>query len=311
MTGESAVAAAAQGRCFLCDLLAREVAWRENGYEALACRCGLTFVSPPPRPGAVDPAYDAHSASFYRLPAAAKVAWLRRTCPGGRLLEIGCGEGWFLDAARRAGFDAHGIDAHPRRSADACARGLAVRHGLFEEARIDERFDVVAHCDLLSHFPEPIAALAKMRRLLTADGVLFFEVGVLGASVRQWYPRIGGIGLPQHRWLYSDAALGRLFAAAGLEVVATRRFGLGPAVWLSHSLRRVAPVLRRWMTSPPAPVPTPVTPAAPAPRRGWRRWADQAQERVESFARYQVGAWTPRLGPATLLVVAQPVERAP
>lgn len=310
MFGQSAMAAASEGRCFLCGAPADEIAWRECGYEAVACRCGLTFVQPPPADAVVNPTHDAHSAAFYRLPAKSKVDWLKGRRAGGTLLEIGCGDGWFLDAAERGGFVARGLDANQSRVAAARARGLDVRLGLLETTAIEERFDVVFHCDLLSHFPEPVGALRSMTRLLTAEGALFFEVGILGGAFRTWYPRIGGIGLPQHRWLYSDAALEKLLADAGLRVVAAKRFGLGPSVWLSHSIRRVAPLARRLMLRPKSNEGPATEVAATAPRRpAWRRYLDDLQERVESFARYEVGALTPEFGPATMLIVAEPQER--
>jgi SAM-dependent methyltransferase len=309
----NATTSAAQGVCFLCGARPRDVAWHENGYDAVACSCGLVFVQPPPAAGVVDPADDAHSAGFYQLPAAAKVAWLRRHRANGRLLEVGCGDGWFLEAARRAGFDVHGIDTNGTRVAACRARGLDVRHGLFEDAAIAERFDVVFHCDLLSHFSEPAAALARMRELLRPDGLLFIEVGLLGGPARPWYPRIGGIGRPQHRWLYSEAALAQLFGRVGLRVVASRRFGLGPSVWLSQSIRRIAPsvrwLIRRSAGAPPSQGarPSAGTRAPTAEMRpAWRRRLDGLQAQLESFARYDIGAWTPHFGPATLFVLAEP-----
>ncbi|MDB4966601.1 MAG: Methyltransferase type 12 [Myxococcales bacterium] len=303
------MAAAAEGRCFLCGTPAEAVAWRENGYDAVACPCGLTFVRPPASERVVDATFDAHSAAFYRLPARSKVGWLMRQRGVGKLLEVGCGDGWFLEAARHAGVEARGIDANPDRVARARARGLDVRHGLLEETRIDDRFDVVFHCDMLSHFPEPIAALRRMTDLLADEGALFFEVGLLGAPARAWYPRIGGIGLPQHRWLYSDDALAKLFAEAGLRVVASKRFGLACSVWLSQTVRRIAPVAKRLIRGRASVGDTPGSASGPASLPRWRRYADGVQERVESFARYEIGALTPTLGPATLLVLAEPTRR--
>jgi SAM-dependent methyltransferase len=306
----SATASAAEGRCFLCGTPSAVLAWRENGYDAVACACGLAFVRPPPPDGVVDPAYDAHSAAFYRLPAASKVRWLVRHRPPGTLFEVGCGEGWFLEAARDAGFDAHGLDADGRRVATARQRGFDVRHGLLEDTVIDERFDVVFHCDLLSHFPEPIAALRRMSALTAPDGVLFFEVGLLGAPMRAWYPHIGGIGLPEHRWLYSERALATLFARAGLRVVAQKRFGLGLSVIAGASLRRIARSARSLIRGSGS-VPSQATPAVRVNARpAWRSQLSALGERFDNFVRYELGAWTPTLGPGTLLVLATP-EVAP
>lgn len=306
MIDATATAAAVDGRCFLCGTPARDVAWRENGYDALACDCGLAFVHPLPPDGAVDPTYDAHSAAFYRLPAAGKIGWLLRHRAAGKLLEIGCGDGWFLETAKQAGFDARGLDADRARVATARRRGLDVRHGLLEELATDERFDVVFHCDLLSHFPEPIAALQRMSALTARDGVLFFEVGLLGAPVRAWYPHIGGIGLPQHRWLYSERALATLFARAGLRVVASKRFGLGPSVIAAAASRAVARAARRLIAGPQRPSDDSTRVMHPVRRAAWRSQLAALGERVDNFARYDVGAWMPTLGPATLLVLATP-----
>lgn len=303
---ESATAAAASGVCFLCGTPSQALAWRENGYDAVACDCGLAFVRPPPADGVVDPTYDAHSADFYRLPAASKIRWLLRRRPAGTLLEIGCGEGWFLEAARDAGFDAHGLDADRRRVEAARQRGFDVRHGLLEESVIDERFDVVFHCDLLSHFPEPIAALRRMTALTAPNGVLFFEVGLLGAPMRAWYPHIGGIGLPEHRWLYSERALATLFARAGLRVIAQKRFGLALSVIAAASLRRIARSARSLIRGPQRTL-SDVSPAGTVGARPlWRSQLAALGERFDNFVRYDVGAWTPTLGPGTLLVLATP-----
>jgi len=285
---ESAISAARDGRCFLCGTPAGAVAWRENGYDAVACACGLAFVQPPPPDGAVDPRYDAHSAAFYRRPAASKVDWLLQHRPPGTLLEIGCGEGWFLEAARRAGFDASGIDADADRVTTARRRGFEVRQGLVEDLAVDERFDVVFHCDLLSHFPEPIAALRRMSALTRPGGVLFFEVGLLGAPMRAWYPHIDGIGLPQHRWLYSERALGTLFLRAGLRVIAHKRFGLGPSVIAAASLRRLARSARSLIRGAPA-QPSSVAPATrPSLRAAWRSQLSALGERFDNFVRYEI-----------------------
>jgi SAM-dependent methyltransferase len=283
----SARAAAAEGRCFLCGGLARDVAWRENGHTAVACACGLTFVHPPP--GELDPAIDTHPESFYRLPAALKVAWLRRRRAGGRLLEIGCGDGWFLDAARAAGFTAQGLEVAPARARAARRRGHAVIEGRFEDAALEGGYDVVWHCDLLSHFEEPVAALEKMRGLLAPGGALFFEVGVLGGEMRRFYPRVGGLGLPRHRWLYDERALDALVARAGLRVVARKRFGLAPVLWLHAAARLLRGRPRGGGVG-----------GGGAPSR-----ASIALEWLSSLARYRAGALTPGLGPATLLVLAE------
>ncbi|PYO11972.1 MAG: hypothetical protein DMD75_09035 [Candidatus Rokuibacteriota bacterium] len=286
------------GRCVVCDGVSALVVWRENGYEGRACRCGTVYASPPPPLGAVDPTVDGHPDSYYAVPARRRVRWIQRYRPRGRVLDIGCGEGHFLAAAQAAGYDVAGIEPHPGRARRAEARlGAPVECALFESCRPGEaEFDIVYHCDLLSHFADPIAALRKMGGFLRPDGVLAFEVGLLGGIAPWWYTMIGTIGYPQHRWLYSVRSLRRLLARADLELAHTAHFGLAPGTLFVAGVRSLARRYRRLRAAPQRPGP----PAAAA-RVSVTRFVD----RTESFWRYTVGRLSPRVGPATLFAIAR------
>src|SRR5262249_35759674 len=144
-----------------------------------------------------------------------------------------------------------------------------------------------------SHFEDPIQALRKMGSLLTPDGVLALEAGTLGGIQPFWYRWIGEVGFPQHRWLYSEKALPRLFDRAGLHIVAMQHFGLAPAVALHRSRVLAARVIRFMLR-----------------KRAGRSNCDANRqhsshgiyELAEQFLRYRVGAIAPKIGPATWLI---------
>ena len=296
------------GRCAVCDRTSTRVVWQENGYEGRACACGTVYTTPPPPPEAVDPTVDGHPDSYYAAPAARRVRWIRRRHPGGRLLEIGCGEGHFLAAAQAAGYDVAGVEPHPGRARRAANRlGAPVECARLESCRLGEaRFDVVYHCDLLSHFADPEAALRTMVEFLRPDGVLAFEVGLLGGIAPWWYPLIGTIGYPQHRWLYSERSLRMLLARADLELTHAAHFGLAPGVLFLSGVRSLARGVRQLRGA---------TGRAGITRRAERSDATprvsltRLVDRTQSFWRYTAGRLSPRLGPATLFVIASP--RAP
>lgn len=293
------------GRCFLCGRAPERVVWREHGYGAAACACGLRFVQPAPQPGSIDPLADPHDDAFYRLPATYKARWVRRHAPGRTLLDVGCGDGHFLVAARAAGWDVTGLEPHRDRAARARARGLRVLPRSLEQMEAQpERWDVVYHCDLLSHFEEPIEALRRMRALLAPGGALCFEAGLLGGISPRWYALIGDIGLPQHRFLYTHDALARLCARAGLAIEQVRHHGLAPSVMLAAGTRLVAQMVRcaRGLDRGASGTEERARP----PRPLWRRLLHAAYERAGYIARYPVGAIAPDVGPATLLVLARP-----
>ena len=286
-------------RCVVCDGASPRVVWRENGYEGRACACGTVYTTPEPTPGVVDPTVDGHTESYYARPARRRVRWLRRHRPSGRVLEIGCGEGHFLAAAQAAGYEVAGVEPEPGRARRAARRLAApVQCALLETCALgNARFDIVYHCDLLSHFADPVAALRTMTGLLRPDGVLAFEVGILGGIAPRWYSMIGGLGYPQHRWLYSEGSLRRLLARADLELTHATRFGLAPTVLAVSAIRSLARASRPWRSAR-----TSATGIAPPTRST----ASRVVDRLEPFWRYTAGRLAPGVGPATVFAIARP-----
>lgn len=285
--------------CFLCDLPAGREVWRENGFSARECPgCHMLLAWPPPVEERFDPTDDIHIEEFYSLSAPFKARWVARRCPPGRLLEIGSGEGPFLAAARRLGYEVVGLEPHPARARRCRERhGIEVVEGLLEDHPLPTAgFDVVFHIDLLAHLADPVDGLRRMVALLAPGGVLCFEVGVLAGISRSWYPRIHSLGLGPHRQLFSRRSLDLLFARAGLEVVDRQWFGCGP--W--HLLGRGGGWVRRLADS--------VGRGTEAAEPGTSPGVVRLHQRWRTFLRYRVGALTPGLGPQTGLVVARPAD---
>jgi len=287
------VQTSAKSACFLCDKVSKTVIWREEGIEGLLCDCGMVYTNQFTCPTRPEPTREYHPQHFYSLPAAFKAAWVACHCPRGRLLDVGCGAGFFLAAVREHGYEVIGLEPNPAYDADLAKCGIAVVHEYIEETSLHRHsFDVVYHCDLLAHFPDPIRSLSAMCELLAPRGVLCFEVGLLGGVSPSWYSLVGRIGLGQHLWLYSDLAFKRLMQKAGLEIVHIQYFGLAPQVLGT----RVFGVLNKRL----------IAPAWQAVSRNGRERAVAAQASLINFLRYRVGSLLPFVGPQTLLVVAKP-----
>jgi len=266
------------------------------GYQGRRCSCGMVYTHPQPAPGSIDCTIDHHPVEFYAGSAAFKARWVAARCPPGRLLEVGCGEGFFLMEARARGYDVVGLDAHLGRARHVSETlQIEVESCRLEDSRLPPAsFDVVYHCDLLAHFSDPIAALHLMARLLRPDGVLCFEVGILGGISPIWYRFTGGLGLGYHLWLYSGKAVYALLAQAGLHLEHVQRFGLAPRAVVGTVVTRLGRRAARRSDSP-----SPLV----APRRRIGQW-------VSTFLRYRVGSVTPRIGPETWLIVARPISRS-
>jgi SAM-dependent methyltransferase len=98
-------------------------------------------------------------------------------------LDIGTGEGAFLDLARERGHYTAGIELSPSAAAAATAKGHAVYCGSVLDSRLGETgtYDIVTLWDVLEHIPEPRRALAAAFRFLTPGGTLALVTPMMGS----------------------------------------------------------------------------------------------------------------------------------
>jgi SAM-dependent methyltransferase len=166
--------------------------------DVVQCRhCRCSFVSAIHTNDRRDPAdYEQRYRKERRLDKASR-CWrllpreLRDHGAGTRLLDIGCGDGGFLDIARREGFSTAGIEP----STEAAAATAGTGHRVWCEAPpgwpaiVADTFDLITMWDVLEHLPDPRLALERAYALLSPrgrlviltplNGSLFDRVGLL------------------------------------------------------------------------------------------------------------------------------------
>ncbi len=95
----------------------------------------------------------------------------------GRMLEIGSSPGFFLDEAKKLGWDVQGVDLSKlAKEYSEDKFGIPVFQGTVQEAAFADRtFDVIVINDVLSQMRDPKSALQEARRVLKNDGVLYLS----------------------------------------------------------------------------------------------------------------------------------------
>lgn len=147
---------------------------------------------------------------------------VRKYVPRGRLLEIGCGTGFFLAEMSRF-FHVCGIDISPvalERSRANCP-GADIRRMSAEELDIfpEGYFDVVVARHVMEHLRDPAGVLVSCGRILRPGGLLLLVVPHTDSISRKW-KRDGWYGYrdPTHISLLSSGEWLGLLRRAGFEV---------------------------------------------------------------------------------------------
>jgi SAM-dependent methyltransferase len=120
-----------------------------------------------------------------------------------RLLDVGAHAGRFLVAARRAGWNAEGLELNPKTGAYAAAvTGASVHQGSVHTFDADGRYDAVTLTDVLEHIPEPRTVLSRARRFLAPGG--WIAIKVPHGPAQRLKERLRGIVRPGYRPTLAD-----------------------------------------------------------------------------------------------------------
>lgn len=142
---------------------------------------------------------------------------IRDVALGARVLEVGCGEGAFIERLCRSGVEARGIELNAAAVNVAHSRGLPVTLESLADVLKREAgtYDVVCSFQVLEHVPDPQAFLRESTGLLRKGGLLIFCVPNAESFIRYEF---NPLDMPPHhisRW--SPRTIVHLERLFGLE----------------------------------------------------------------------------------------------
>jgi len=194
----------------------------------VACtRCGFVYLNPRPDDYELREYYPGAHYRASSLPDTLPDAYrwrfsqIEQWAAMGKLLDVGCGEGYFLTFARQRGWDPYGVDTSPE-AIEAARKWLGDRvscQTLQEAAYPSETFDVVTLFEVVEHLPDPVAHLQEVWRILKPGGWIFLSApnfaSVERRLFRQWWV---GLDAPRHLQQFTPGTLRAALQAAHLTV---------------------------------------------------------------------------------------------
>ena len=166
---------------------------------------------------------------------------------GARLLDIGCGTGYFLHAASGAGFRVTGIEkSRMAREKAVSLFGLNVQDDL-DRLASEQSFEVITLWHVLEHLEKLNESIDKVREMLAPDGTLVialpnhhsYDAEVYG---KQW----AAYDVPRHLWHFTPHTVELLMKKHGMKMVKKYRMPLDAFYisLISESYKGRSPLIR-------------------------------------------------------------------
>lgn len=212
--------------------------WNNLSQVVRCGHCGLQFVNPMPNKEFLDQLYrqDGEEHPYYRnylrerterkksydKQYHRRLQLIEKYRRGkGKLLDIGCGGGFFLKTAEERGWDPHGIDVVPGfvKFARDELQLKNVHCSSLEQSQYEKHFfDAIVLWDLIEHLPHPSAFLKMINTLLRPGGFLVIWTPNANNAAwlkENWY----GYQPLQHLYFYSPKTLNQTLETTGFHTV--------------------------------------------------------------------------------------------
>lgn len=140
----------------------------------------------------------------------------------GKILDVGCGNGEFIQAAQQEGHECVGIDVS-KAAVELCTRkGFDAVEGDFLSHSFAKKFDLITLWDVMEHLRHPRRFAERAASLISTTGSLVLKIpspGTLNFQLLRAFPARGGtlLGAPGHVQYFTEGSLSELLALAGFK----------------------------------------------------------------------------------------------
>ncbi|QPC84319.1 class I SAM-dependent methyltransferase [Phototrophicus methaneseepsis] len=234
-------------RCNLCGYRETQPFCPQNGRGLVQCQnCGLVYVGQQPDP---EELYALYGETYFHNDESGEVGYtnyikdeknIRKTVnrrfdhiekfvQPGKMIDIGCAMGFFIDEASKRGWQVEGMDVSHFAVEYVKERfGHNVYQGSLDTLELEEgAYDLVTMYDVIEHVPDPKAYMMRVASLLRSGGIFELatpDVDSIPAKLtgKRW---IGYKLSEEHVYYFSVNTLRQMLDYAGFDVVHVRHIG--------------------------------------------------------------------------------------
>ncbi len=139
----------------------------------------------------------------------------------GKILDIGCGTGEFLNTCKIAKWNTLGVEPSPEARKMATENyGLDVREELEIKNLESERFDVITMWHVLEHVPKLNERIEDLKRLIKTNGIIIIAVPNCNSlDAKTYKEQWAAYDVPRHLYHFTPKDIESIFKKHGLKTV--------------------------------------------------------------------------------------------
>ena len=137
-----------------------------------------------------------------------------------KLLDVGCGIGYFLEAAIKRGWQVFGTE-YTDEAIEICEKkGITMHKGILKsENYVEESFDIITSFEVIEHINNPIPELTNFHKLLRKGGLVYLTTPNFNSILRyRLKSDYNVICYPEHLSYYTPKTLKNAFLNTGFQM---------------------------------------------------------------------------------------------
>lgn len=145
-----------------------------------------------------------------------------------KILDIGCGYGFFLEVAKEKGWEVYGVDLSKKAALICESKGITTHNGTIETSDFtDESFDVVIGIEVLEHVNTPNSFIEQTLKTLRKGGVTYITTPNFNSYLRyKLKEKYDVIDYPNHLCYFTSKTLRKAFEDKGFTTKSIKTTGI-------------------------------------------------------------------------------------
>ena len=198
-------------------------------FRVLRCKkCTHVFCSPIPKDiyknyeDVVDNQYLKYTQSL-KISANKILPIIKKYKNFGKILDVGCATGEFLEEAKKYGFEIEGLELSKWSSEIAKKKGILIHRQKLKylSRKFPNKYDVITLFGVIEHFEYPVGEMESINKLLKTGGILVIWTGDVDSIPSRILKKNWWYWQGQHIQYFSDRSINYLGKKSGFRHIKT------------------------------------------------------------------------------------------